>query len=65
MYIWLKSYLTNRSQRVMYEHLFSSTTSLHAGVPQCSVLGPLLFLIYVTYVANNMSSFCTLFADDN
>lgn len=65
MYIWLKSYLSNRTQRVMYKNLFSTMASLHAGVPQGSVLGQLLFLIYVNDVANNMLSFCRLFADDN
>ena len=65
MYSWLKSYLENRTQRVIYKNLVSPTESLYAGVPQGSVLGPLLFLIYVNDVADKMSSFCRLFADDN
>lgn len=59
------SYLNHRSQKVMYKDLFSSKLDLYAGVPQGSVLGPLLFLIYVNDVAENMMSMCRLFADDN
>lgn len=57
MYIWLKIYLANRTQRVMYKNIFSSTAPIHARVPQGSVLGPLLFLIHV----NAVTRFCRLF----
>ena len=62
---WFASYLNFRSQRVLHRNTMSSFKFLHAGVPQGSVLGPLLFLIYVNDVAENMSSLCRLYADDN
>ena len=57
--------LSNRSQKVMYKNKFSSVGYINTGVPQGSVLGPLLFLLYVNDVAKNMRSVCKLYADDN
>ena len=62
---WFNSYLCNRTQKVMYKDILSSTSCIKAGVPQGSVLGPLLFLLYVNDVSENMLSFWRLFADDN
>ena len=63
--MYLKSYLSHRSQKVMYKDLLSSKCDKSAGVPQGSILGPLLFIIYVNDVAENMLSICRLFADDS
>ena len=65
IYQWFTNYLSCRCQKVMFKDQLSSSANLNAGVPQGSVLGPLLFLIYVNDVAENMVSLCRLFADDN
>jgi hypothetical protein len=51
-------------QRVVIKDAISSTGELKAGVTQGSVLGPLLFLIFINGVADNMTGFDRLFADD-
>ena len=60
-----ESYLKNRRQFVTYNGVLSDTKILQCGVPQGSILGPLLFLIYINDLANVCtSSFPILFADD-
>ena len=61
---WLKSYLSNRTQKVMIKDALSSVGQLRAGVPQGSVLGPLLFLVFINDIADHMSGLGRLFADD-
>lgn len=62
---WLKSYLTNRKQIVNYKSVKSDVSLISCGVPQGSVLDPLLFLIYVNNISESskLLSFL-LFADD-
>ena len=61
---WLKSYLTNRSQKVIIENISSSLQKIDAGCPQGSVLGPLLALIYLDGLSTKTSNDTLFFADD-
>ncbi len=61
---WFRSYLTNRSQRVTIDGQESPWLNITAGVPQGSVLGPLLFLIYINDIASVVQNEIRLFADD-
>ena len=62
---WIESFLDNRSQQVVIDGHFSIDTKITSGVPQGSVLGPLIFLIYIDDLPNCVkNSVCRLFADD-
>ena len=62
---WISNYLGNRQQRVILQSASSSIKPVTAGVPQGSVLGPLLFLIYVNDISDSLLSLTRLFADDS
>ena len=61
---WLSSYLSDRKQRVLIPGGSSSWLPIKAGVPQGSILGPLVFLIYINDIVLNVNSTVRLFADD-
>ena len=62
--MWLKSYLTNRSQRVAIKEALSELDDIKAGVPQRSVFVPLLFLVFINDIANAILGLSRLFTDD-
>ena len=60
----IKDFLKKRKQRVVLNGQFSSWADVDAGVPRGSILGPLLFLIYINDLTNDLSSSAKHFADD-
>jgi hypothetical protein len=68
LYNWFESYLDNRKQRVLIEGKCSSYKKVLSGVPQGSILGPLLFLYFINdmpKLSNNEESQLFLYADDS
>ena len=62
---FFENYLLNRKQRVVLNGTTSDWKTVSAGVPQGSVLGPLLFLVYINDLTENIRSQMRLFADDS
>ena len=61
---WVKAFLSNRYQRVRVEDELSDWIPVISGIPQGSVLGPILFVIFINDMPDIVESMCQLFADD-
>ena len=64
LHSWIRDYLHNRTQKVRVNGAYSSTAPVLSGVPQGSVLGPALFLIFVADASEIIKNFISLYADD-
>ena len=61
---WIENFLSDRSQKVLIDGEFSTSSNVLSGVPQGTVLGPLLFLAYINDLPDCVTSNVRLFADD-
>ena len=61
---WLRDFLTNRSMQVVIDGEASDPVTVDSGVPQGTVLGPLLFLCHMNDLPDAVKSSVRLFADD-
>ena len=61
---WVKAFLSNRRQRVRVDDQLSDWINVISGIPQGSVLGPILFVIFINDMPEIVESMCQLFADD-
>ena len=62
---WFKSYLSDRKQLTKVNNINSDTKAINCGVPQGSILGPLIFILYMNSLPNHLANCQTfLYADD-
>ena len=61
---WIRSFLSQRTQRVVVSGQFSESRPVLSGVPQGSVLGPLLFILFINDLPDHVKTNCKMFADD-
>ena len=61
---WIRAFLMGRTQRVKVDDAYSTTEMVKSGIPQGSVLGPTLFVVFINDMPDVINSLCQLFADD-
>ena len=64
IYAWIESFLMDRYQRVAVNQENSNWCKVKSGVPQGSVLGPILFILFVNDLPEVIEALCSIFADD-
>ena len=61
---WIEAFLTNRRQRVMVDGVYSSWKAVSSGIPQGSILGPFLFVVFINDLPDDLTNMVYMFADD-